>query len=290
VTQADLSVLVPTIGRPRQLRTCLQSLTACVPGPSEILVVDQSATTAIEEIVREFTRFGAHRIGCEALGVAHATNLGLNSAGHELVAITHDDCTVSVDWIGTALNLMARDPTAIYTGSVLPFGDPLAVPSTIDDPRPRDYTGHLACRVLYPNNMICGRSGVLALGGFDPRVLAAEDNDFCYRWLRSGHRLLYVPSLRVWHHDWRSPEELRKLYRNYGRSQGIFFAKHLRQGDLRMLRFISEDVLGVARATVSAAVRRHPKQALVSWRMLRGLPAGLRQGWREFAPRPEVTT
>ena len=32
--------------------------------------------------------------------------------------------------------------------------------------------------------------------------------------------------------------------------------------------------MGVARATVSAVVRRQPKHALASWRMLRGLPGG----------------
>ena len=236
MTQAAVSVLVPTIGRPRLLRTCLQSLAACVPCPTEILVVDQSGATAIQEVVREFAGFGAHAIGCEALGVANANNLGLENARCEFVAITHDDCTVSVDWIDTASKLIAQDPNAIYTGSVLPAGDPLAVPSTIEDSRPTEYTGKMQYRVLYPNNMICARSGVLAIGGFDNRVLAAEDNDFCYRWLRSGHRLLYEPSLRVWHHDWRSPEELKRLYRNYGRSQGVFFAKHLRQGDVRHAR------------------------------------------------------
>jgi GT2 family glycosyltransferase len=284
VNALALSVLVPTIGRLEQLRTCLQSVAACVPAPSEILVVDQSRTMAVEEVVQEFASLGARSVRCDGRGVALATNLGLKVAHHELVAITHDDCTVSVDWIGVASKLMARDPGTIYTGSVLAAGDPTAVPSTIDDPRPHDYTGEIRCAVLYPNNMVCGRSGVVALGGFDNRVLAAEDNDFCYRWLRSGHRLIYEPSLRVWHHDWRSREELKALHRNYGRSQGVFYAKHLRQGDLRMLRFLTGSVLGVTRATVKAAVQRQPR-APAPWRMLQGLPEGLRQGWREFAPK-----
>src|SRR5262249_3113428 len=154
---------------------------------------------------------------------------------------------------------------AIYTGSVLPAGDPAAVPSTIDDPHPHDYTGRIECRVLFPNNMVCARSEILALGGFDKRTASAEDNDFCYRWLRSGHRLLYEPAMRVWHHDWRDRKALSALHRNYGRSQGIFYAKHLRQGDMRMLRFIGEDLLHAARATASAAARRNPARAAGTW-------------------------
>jgi GT2 family glycosyltransferase len=260
-------------------------VTACVPQPSEILVVDQSEGTATETVVREFAQFGAHVIRNDARGVAEANNLGLKHTRHEWVAITHDDCTVAVDWIRIALELMARDPTAIYTGSVLPVGDPLSVPSTIDEPTARDYTGQIRYNILYPNNMVCARTSVLSLGGFDNRVLVAEDNDLCYRWLRAGRRLLYEPNLRVWHHDWRSREELKALYRNYGRSQGLFFAKHLRQGDLRMLQFMTGDVLGVARAMASAAVRRQPRRALPNWQMLAGLPTGLMEGWRDFAPR-----
>jgi GT2 family glycosyltransferase len=284
VTDPPLSVILPTIGRPRQLRECLQSVAQCTPGAAEILVVDQSHMTAVREVVQEFASSGARLIACEGQGVALANNLGLETASNEFVALTHDDCTVSVDWVGTASRLMSRDPTAIYTGTVLPAGCRWAIPSTIDDPSPHDYTGQRRCRVLYPNNMACARSDLLSFGGFDNRVLAAEDNDLCYRWLRAGRRLLYEPSLRVWHHDWRSPQELRKLYRNYGRSQGAFYAKHLRSGDGSILWFLGEDILGVARATLSAALRGQPKRARAPWAMLRGLPGGLRQGWREFRP------
>src|SRR4051812_1829408 len=203
MTQTPLSVVVPTIGRPRQLSTCLKGLTACLPRPAEILVIDQSGTTDVRDVVEGFADFGARAIGCDGRGPALARNTGLERARHEFVLLTDDDCTVSVDWIGTASKLMARDPTAIFTGSVLPAGDPLAIPSTIDDPVPHDYTDEIQCDVLYSNNMVCARSRVLASGGFDNRLLTAEDNDLCYRWLRSGHRLLYEPTLRVWHHDWR---------------------------------------------------------------------------------------
>jgi GT2 family glycosyltransferase len=280
-----VSVVVPTIGRPRQLQACLKSLGACVPAPSEVLIIDQSQTNAVEDLVQAFSAVGARSIRCDGRGIARACNIGLENASGEFVAFTHDDCTVSVDWIKTASRLMSGDPAAIYTGSVLPHGDPWAVPSTIDDPQPHDYTGQKQCTVLYPSNMVCPRSSVLAFGAFDTRfVVAAEDNDLCYRWLRGGNRLLYEPSLRVWHHDWRSPRELRAVYRDYGRAQGAFYAKHLRQGDPRMLRFLAENILGSARATASAIVRRQPERLIAPWGVLRGLPGGLRRGWREFGP------
>src|SRR6478735_1675316 len=107
--------------------------------------------------------------------------------------------------------------------------------------------------------------------GFCPAT-AAEDNDFCYRWLREGNRLLYEPALRVWHHDWRTADELREVYRRYGQGQGAFYAKHLRRGDLRMLGFLAKDLYGGARAATGAALLRQPERARAPLGLLRGIP------------------
>ena len=102
--------------------------------------------------------------------------------------MTDDDCTVAPSWVDIAWRRFRRIPTAIITGRVLPMARPLAVPSTIDEPTPRDYTGEIHYGALYGGNMACNRSLVLAAGGFDERLPVAEDNDFCYRWLRAGDR------------------------------------------------------------------------------------------------------
>ena len=281
-----ISVVVPTIGRPDQLRRCLESLARCDPAPAEVVVVDQSETDEVALLVSEFGARGARLVPSTTRGIARAYNLGLESATCESVAITHDDCTVAEDWIGIAASLVAGDTGALYTGSVLPAGDPARIPSTIDDPIPRDYTGRALCRVLYPANMVCPKAGILAIGGFDQAfVAAAEDNDLCYRWLRGGKSLLYEPRLRVWHHDWRAPEQMLQVHIDYGRGQGIFYAKHLRRGDPRMLRFMAEDGWGMARQSAGALLRRRPERARPALGFLRGLPAGLHEGWDLFRRR-----
>lgn len=228
----------------------------------------------------------ARVISDESRGVGAASNLGLEHAREDTVAITHDDCTVSRDWVGVAERLIARRPEAIHTGTVEPGGEPWMVPSTIVDHHPRDFTGLALCNVLYPNNMVCDRARVLAFGGFDERFgpeIPAEDNDFCYGWLRSGRAMCFEPSLRVTHHDWRSRDELRLLHRAYGRGQGAFYAKHLREGDPMMLRFLLADLLGSTRAIAGAVVRRRRELAIEPRARLAGLPIGVVQGWRHFS-------
>jgi GT2 family glycosyltransferase len=279
---APLTVIVPTIGRPQQLRDCLESVSRCRPRAAEVLVVDQSGGDAVAEVVRDFAPVGARVVRSAERGVGRARNLGLSEARHDVVLITDDDCTVADDWIRTAWELMARNPCALFTGRVLPEGDPTSVPSTIDDPVARKYTSERVATVLFPNNMACSRAQALALGGFDDRVLFAEDNDFCYRWLRAGYELHYEPGLVVWHHDWRSPEELERLYAAYGEGHGRFYAKHLRTGDLTMLRFLAGDLYAVLRAVAMAAVRGRPRRSDPARHLRLGIVRGLVKGWREF--------
>jgi GT2 family glycosyltransferase len=214
-----------------------------------------------------------------------AVNLGLERARHDAVLLTDDDCTVAASWVGVAWSQLERDAEAIVTGRVLAVGDELGVPSTIDDETPREYTGEIHYGALYGNNMACRASLVLAAGGLDERLTVAEDNDLCYRWLRSGRPLRYEPELLVWHHAWRSQDEMRRLYRRYAYGQGLFYAKHLRAGDLAVVPFLGRDVYRGARGVAARALRRRTAWPDPRTGLLPGLGAGLVEGWRTFGPR-----
>jgi GT2 family glycosyltransferase len=278
-----VSVVVPTIGRPQQLRSCLESLSQCRPRASEILVVDQSGLKEVESVVHRFRAAGARTVQCAGRGIAVALNVGLEAAAYDIVLVTHDDCTVAPSWVGRAWALMSPDPRRIITGRVLPAGDPEAVPSTKTDLTAHDYTGEIRCTVLFPNNMALSREMVVASGGFDERFdTAAEDNDLCYRWLRAGYRLQYEPALVVWHHEWRTREELERLYASYGEAQGRFYAKHLRAGDATMLRFMAGDLHAGLRALAAAAFYGDRRRSDTARHIRRGIVRGLVRGWREF--------
>jgi len=288
MVDSPMTVLIPTIGRPESLARCLRSIGRCDPAPAEILVIDQSGGSAVQHAV-EAGAVAARVVPIARRGVAIARNAGLEHAREEAVAITDDDCTVSPDWVGIAERLITRRPEAIHTGTVEPDGEAWATPSTKVDPDPDDFTGRARCDVLYPSNMVCERTRVLDFGGFDERFgpeLAAEDNDFCYRWLRAGRSMYFEPSLHVTHHDWRSDEQLRLVHRAYGRGQGAFYAKHLRNRDPMMLRFLMADVFGSARAVGGAIRRGRPELAIAPRARLAGLPTGLVRGWRLFSIGP----
>jgi GT2 family glycosyltransferase len=279
-----VSVVIPTIGRPKQLRECLRSLARCDPRAEEIVVVDQSGTAEVRDVVSEFGEIGARLVPSERRGVGIARNLGLANVRHDVVLMTDDDCTVAPDWVGTGRRLAESDPARIFTGRVLAGKDedPRHIPSTRTSEQPHDFTGERECGGLYSGNVVLPRAAALALGGFDERLETAEDNDFGYRWLRDGRPMTFQPELVVWHNDWRSPEELERLYVVYWRGQGSFYAKHLRQRDPTMLLFLARDIRDGLIAVAARVVRGRPRWS--DWRrgILRGLPAGLARGFILF--------
>jgi len=152
------------------------------------------------------------------------------------------------------------------------------VPSTRTDEVPHDFTGQRSCDGLFSGNLVLPRREALELGGFDERLETAEDNDFGYRWLVAGRPMTFDPALVVWHNDWRTPEELERLYVVYWRGQGRFYGKHLRHGDPTMLRFLARDLKKGAQAGAERVLRGRPRWT--DWRrgILRGLPPGLVRG------------
>jgi GT2 family glycosyltransferase len=282
---APVSVVIPTIGRKTLLGRCLESLFACRPLPREILIVDQGRNSAVGEVARSPTATTVRTLSCEKVGIAAGVNLGLRHARFDFVLGTHDDCTVEPSWVATGLRYLSENDGAVITGRVRSPTTERVIPSTKDDPASHRFRDTRTLE-LYPNNMALHRPTALAIGGFDERLTpAAEDNDFCYRWLRAGGTLHYAADFVAWHHDWRSPEELEKLYVAYAYSSGLFYAKHLRRGDLYMLRYIARDVSAAIRGELAGLLGRTPQSE--DWRqgVLRGLPGGLVQGWRRFGPR-----
>jgi GT2 family glycosyltransferase len=188
------------------------------------------------------------------------------------------------------------DPHGIVTGRVLPFDGSPYVPSIKSSTEPMDFTGQALTGVLWSGNMCLDRDAVAETGGFDERQgfwAGAEDNDFCYRWLAAGGSLRYEPRMVVWHHDWRSPEQLIRLHINYARSQGVFYAKHLYENqdrnmlpmieaELRVVgRELREGVRSLAHAFVRGSETRPPRWQRPERERLPYLFIGMIEGWLE---------
>src|SRR5580765_2619853 len=87
----EVSVVVSTIGRPRELARCVEALLA----PAQVIIVDQSPDGSAPDLPRPLTYL---RVPDE--GASRARNRGAAASLHDVLAFTDDDCVVATDWVG----------------------------------------------------------------------------------------------------------------------------------------------------------------------------------------------
>ena len=177
---------------------------------------DQSGDVHIAALMGDLGDARLVRVACDGIGASRARNAALQSASHDVVMLTDDDCRVGSEWVAVGWAHLASRSGTIVTGRVLPgSNDGAPIPSTMTDEAVRDWTGVPNRGVLSTGNMAARRSELIGLGGFDERPSlrgAAEDNDLCFRWIGAGKHLEYHPDVVVWHEDWRPPDEVRAVY------------------------------------------------------------------------------
>ena len=210
---ADLfSVIIPTHARPCQLAGCLESLTLLQPPASgfEVIVVDDGSPQPLDEVVKPYRdRLDLTLVRQSNGGPASARNTGAGMARGRFLAFTDDDCRPAPDWLTALARRFEQTPQNLIGGRTVNqlTRNPYSTASQIlidvvyafynRDPE--------APRFFASNNMAAPADLFRQAGGFDNEgfpLVAAEDRDFCDRWLRKGYRMTYAPEAVVLHaHD-----------------------------------------------------------------------------------------
>jgi GT2 family glycosyltransferase len=120
----SIAVVVPTnLGRPEQLRSCVQSLTQLDYPNFEIVVVDNRHEPApASEVLESLAPLPGVRIVRERRpGISAARNRGVEATTADVVAFTDDDVRVHPRWLAALGRRFASDPGLdAVTGLVLP--------------------------------------------------------------------------------------------------------------------------------------------------------------------------
>lgn len=100
VPTADISVLIPTYGRPRDLERCLGALTRQLVAPAQVVVVARTDDAPSRAVALSFDHLLPLQIASiERAGQVQALNRGLATLETALVAITDDDACPRTDWL-----------------------------------------------------------------------------------------------------------------------------------------------------------------------------------------------
>lgn len=107
----NLSVLIPTCGRPRLLARCLDSLRKQTVLPDRVVVIDNGSGKDIKEIIGKFrSYFKIDYFFEKKIGRAFARNRALKEAKGEILAFIDDDCLADINWISNIIDHFARFP------------------------------------------------------------------------------------------------------------------------------------------------------------------------------------
>lgn len=230
---ADLSVVIPTLGRWDTLRLTLAALDAQTARGFETIVVVDGADDSVPDLP------GARVLQQEHTGPGVARNLGVGASERRLILFIGDDMVPAPELVARHLQRHEAEPAE----EVAVLGRIVWHPSVPRDRIHRwlDWSGALFdYRVLeeqgteeagwprfYSSNVSLKRELFVAAGGFDPDfTFDYEDLDFGWRLGQLGLRLLYEPAALVSHlhaYDWPAVE---RRYVSRAEAERLMMAKH----------------------------------------------------------------
>ena len=226
-----ISIVIPTYNRPDKLAECLESLTKLeYPRDSyEVIVVDDGSKMSLESVVENFNnQIEITLLKQPNAGPATARNTGAKQAKGEFLAFTDDDCKPAPDWLNKIAACFAKKPDCLIGGKTI----------NILSENPFSTASQELINYLYSyynrdpeqatffasNNIAISKQRFHEIGGFDttyPRA-AAEDREFCDRWLQYGNQMIYVPEVNVYHAHKLTLSSYWKQHFFYGRGAFCF--------------------------------------------------------------------
>jgi O-antigen biosynthesis protein len=255
----SVSVVVATLNRPDDLRSCLRSLTAQDSSRRvEIIVVDNDPTSGLTPpVVAEFP--DVLLVSEPRRGLSYARNAGIAASRGEIVVTTDDDVTTPPEWLERLIVQFARPEVGIVTGNVLPGELDTAAQRLFEaygglgrgfkrrevdqrwfgsSPRRAVETwklGATANAAFRANLFRQPEIGLFdeALGAGTPTG-CSEDTYLFYKAIKAGHTLVYEPSAFVWHRHRRDMPALRRQLYAYSKGHVAYqLTTLIRDGDLR---------------------------------------------------------
>ncbi len=292
------SIVIPNWNGLKFLETCLDALRRQTYPAVEVILVDNASSDGSQAFVRE--RFPeAHLVELpENRGFTGACNAGMMAARGSVIALLNNDTEADANWAAAVMDAFARHPEAgMVASKMLLFDKRDHIHTTGDfftvDGRPgnrgvwqRDEGQYEREEYVFS---ACGGSSAYRKAMLDQIGLldedyffSLEDVDLGWRAQLTGWRCLYTPSAIVYHHLSATGGGVTASYYD-GRNLILLLLKNYpaalwRKYGLRIVGVQLRSAWRALRAWRGAAARAR----------LRGMLAGLRDGFRAWSKRRET--
>ncbi|HWQ28849.1 MAG TPA: glycosyltransferase family 2 protein [Dehalococcoidia bacterium] len=264
-----VSVIVPIRNEERHIERCLAALgEQDYPRDRfEVIVVDGESTDRTRPLVERFmaeSTLDVTLLSNPAKRTAPGLNIGLQRARGDVIIRVDGHCIVAPDFITESVAALEWSGADCVGGPITSVGEGFWGRAIAVAMSSRFGVGGAAFRVSareqWTDTVAFGayrRSLFDSLGGFREDLDGGEDDEFNYRLLSAGGRILLTPSIRSTYIVRSSLPAVLRQYFRYGRAKAAVLAAHPEQTRPRQLAppaFVA--ALGATGALALAGARR----------------------------------
>lgn len=199
----DVTCVIPTHRRPRLVVEALESALGQTLAPLEVYVVDDEGSAATREAVDAVARRSAIPVHycthTDGRGPSTSRNFGARAARTEWVAFLDDDDRWQPDYLRAALAHEEAD--LILVGRWDFDGEGVRRPGKVPEPSFDERAWLRRNLGGTGSSTLIRRRLLLAVGGYDPKLLSGQDRDLILRAMRAGARYAAVQECLVEHRD-----------------------------------------------------------------------------------------
>ena len=222
-----ISIVIPTKNNADILEKCLKAIRdQDFEEEVEIIIVDGHSDDGTVDIAKKY----GCKILYESIGtISGARNLGVENSSGDYLVFTDADCVPAKDWLKNIIKEF-RDGIASVGGPNITPGDDTEFAKCVGDvlellsaPGAR-YTFNAEKVVEIYHNPTCNsayrREVFQEVGGFNPKLVACDDEELDYRIRKKGYRILFTPHAVVYHYRRPTWKKFAKMAWNYGIGRG----------------------------------------------------------------------
>lgn len=178
-----VSVIVTVYNEAKHIRHLLDSL-LYQAHLHEIVVVDAQSSDRTVEICQAYKDRLPIRIIVEACSRGAGRNIGANHAEGELLAFIDGDCIANARWLDELVARMGTTSNQIVAGRTQLIGFwAFTKLHRVELPHKGHDTTWPSCNLMYPRELF------MRIGGFDTKLVTAEDIDLNFRAVDVGARI-----------------------------------------------------------------------------------------------------
>jgi succinoglycan biosynthesis protein ExoA len=218
-----------------------------------------------------------------------AWNLGIQLSQGKIIGIISGHVELASDYISKAIETLQRTQTDMVGGPVQArshdlLGDSIALamstPFGVGGAKFRYIKTEEETDTVFMG--LCWRSLYLRIGGFDEELVRNQDDEFSYRLLQNGGRIVCNPSIRSYYYNRSTALALWRQYYQYGYWKVRVLQKHPRQMQPRQFVppvFVTS-LLGAALLSLFWSIGDWLLFTVVVCYLIANLSASLYTAWR----------